>query len=54
MVSGFLHRYQYQNDLLTFGIPDCFVEHATVKEQRQDLGIDADTMAQKILQRMGR
>lgn len=52
MVSAFLHRHQYSNDLLSFGIPDCFVEHATVQEQRALAGIDARSIASRILEKV--
>lgn len=52
MVSGFLHHHEYDNHLINFGIPDCFVEHATVEQQRKELGIDAASIASMIMQRM--
>lgn len=45
MVSAFLHRHNYNTRLLTLGIPDCFVKHATVAQQRQQAGIDAASIA---------
>lgn len=52
MVSAFLHRHHCTNDLLSFGIPDCFVEHATVQEQRAFAGIDASSIANRILEKV--
>lgn len=52
MVSAFLHRNNYHNTLLSFGIPDCFVEHATVQEQRVFAGIDAASVANQILEKV--
>lgn len=52
MVSAFLHRNEYKNSLLSLGISDYFVRHATVAEQRQEAGIDADSIAKSIIDRM--
>ncbi|MDO4976138.1 MAG: 1-deoxy-D-xylulose-5-phosphate synthase [Eubacteriales bacterium] len=52
MVSTFLHENDFSNKLLSFAIPDCFVEHASVETQRRWNGIDAETMAEKILERI--
>lgn len=51
-VSVFLHRNNYQNRLLTFGIPDCFVEHGSVEWQRKQMGIDAASMAARIMEKV--
>ena len=39
MVSAFLHKNVCKNQLLTLGISDYFVGHATVNEQREEAGI---------------
>ena len=52
MVSAFLHRNNYANRLLSLGIPDCFVEHATVAEQRVYAGIDAASIASRITEKV--
>lgn len=52
MLGGFLHANAYDNKLLSFAIPDCFVEHATVEEQRAALGIDAASIADTIIKRL--
>ena len=41
MVSAFLHKNVCKNQLLTLGISDYFVGHATVNEQREEAGINA-------------
>lgn len=51
-VSAFLHREGYANRLLSFGIPDCFVEHGSVEWQRQQMGIDAASIAGRILEKV--
>ena len=51
-VSAFLHRNDYQNHLLTFGIPNCFVEHGSVEWQRKQMGIDAASMAARIMEKV--
>lgn len=38
MVSAFLHKNKYHNDLLSLGISDYFVRHATVAQQREQAG----------------
>ncbi len=50
-VAAFLEKNNYKNDLINFGIPDCFVEHATAQEQRTMMGIDADSIVKVILER---
>lgn len=52
MVSAFLHRNEYQTRLLSLGIADYFVRHATVAQQREEAGIDADSIAKSIIDRM--
>ena len=52
MVSSFLHKNEYQNRLLSLGINDYFVRHATVEQQRQQAGIDADSIVKSIIDRM--
>ena len=51
-VSAFLHREGYANRLLSFGIPDCFVEHGSVEWQRKQMGIDAASIAGRILEKV--
>ncbi len=51
-VSDFLHRNDYKNHLLTFGIPDCFVEHGSVEWQRKQMRIDAISMAARIMEKV--
>lgn len=52
MVSAFLHKNKYHNDLLSLGISDYFVRHATVAQQREQAGIDADSIVKSIIDRM--
>lgn len=52
MVSAFLHRNGCQNSLLSLGIADYFVRHATVAQQRKEAGIDADSITKSIIDRM--
>ena len=49
-VSSLLHKYRRNNTLLTFGIDHCFVPHASVEEQRRMIGIDAESIAKRILE----
>ena len=48
-VAEFLIDGGYKNKLLRIGIPDEFVEHASQLEQRVQFGLDASSIAQKIL-----
>ena len=52
MVSAFLHKNVCKNQLLTLGISDYFVGHATVNEQREEAGINADSIVKSIIDRM--
>ena len=52
MVSAFLHKNVCKNQLLTLGISDYFVGHATVNEQREEAGINADSIVMSIIDRM--
>lgn len=49
MVSAFLHQQNSPAKLISMGIPDCFVEHATAQEQRVEAGIDAASIARRIM-----
>lgn len=51
-VSAFLHRNGYASRLLTLGIPDCFVDHGSVDWQRKEMGIDAASIAGRILEKV--
>ena len=52
MVSAFFHKNRYQNDLLSLGIADYFVRHATVAQQRKEAGIDKASIVKSIIDRM--
>ena len=52
LISAYLHETGLKNILLSFGIDDCFVDHATVDCQRRWCGIDAGSMAARILERL--
>ncbi len=52
MVSSFLHDWNKENCLISFGIDDAFVEHAPVGRQRTIHGIDAASMAARIIERI--
>ena len=45
-------KSKYHNDLLSLGISDYFVHHATVAQQREQAGIDADSIVKSIIDRM--
>ena len=52
LISAYLHETGSKNTLLSFGIDNCFVDHATVDCQRRWCGIDAGSMAAHILERL--
>lgn len=43
-VLEFAVSYHYKNTIKTLGIPDDFVEHGTVNELQQSIGLDADSL----------
>lgn len=49
MVSAYLHDMDSKSRLISFGIDDCFVEHASLDRQRKWAGIDARSMMSRIL-----
>lgn len=51
-VSAFLHRERLSVNLVTLGIENCFVAHASVSEQRAAFGLDAASIAARIRQRL--
>lgn len=51
-VAEFLAREKIQTDLMTLGIEDIFVDHATPKEQREMCGLDAASVVAKVQARL--
>ncbi|MCM1105896.1 MAG: 1-deoxy-D-xylulose-5-phosphate synthase [Blautia sp.] len=51
-VAAFLEREGQQTSLLAVAIPDCFVEHGSVEELKKALALDADSVAERIRERM--
>lgn len=47
-----LMRGGKQTDCLTISIPDAYVEHGNVELLKQEIGIDADSIVEKILKKM--
>lgn len=41
-------------DILSIGLPDSFVEHGDIPSLRKECGIDAESVAEKILERLGK
>ena len=52
-LSAFLHKMKADVRLLSLGIPDCYVKHATVGQQRKEYGIDSRSICRTILQESG-
>ena len=44
VVAQFKSKYNYQAKLISLGVPDKFIPHATREEQKQMAGIDADNI----------
>ena len=51
-VSAFVKGESLDIDVMTVGIPDAYVEHGSVSELKKLLGIDADTVAKRILEKI--
>ncbi len=51
-IAEFIARDQVKAELLTIGIPDIYVDHASPKEQRVLCGLDAASIVAKITQRI--
>ncbi len=51
-VSQLFHEERLNKEVLTLGIPDQFIEHATQKEQRALCGIDAKSITMRIEERL--
>ncbi|MCV6610899.1 MAG: 1-deoxy-D-xylulose-5-phosphate synthase [Amphritea sp.] len=51
-VSEYLHTSGKTTELLTLGIPDCWIEHATRSEQLTECGLDAEGIIQAIKKRL--
>jgi len=47
-----LNRHHKQNSYLNISIPDAYVEHGNVKLLKKEIGIDADSIVQRILERL--
>ena len=48
-VAAFLEEEALHTKALRIAIPDCFVEHGSVGELKKALGLDADSVTEKIL-----
>ena len=49
ILAAFLEEEALQTKVLRIAIPDCFVEHGSVGELKKALGLDADSVTEKIL-----
>lgn len=47
-----MKRKQCENELLCISIPDAYVEHGNVELLKKEIGIDADSIAERICERM--
>ena len=48
-MAAFLEEEALHTNVLRMAIPDCFVEHGSVGELKKALGLDADSVTEKIL-----
>ena len=53
-VSAYVKAESIDIDVMTVAIPDAYVEHGSVSELKKLLGIDADTVAKRILEKINR
>lgn len=51
-VSDYLYSHNYKGTLKKVGIPDCFVEQGTVDQLKKQLHMDAESIANEILEDM--
>lgn len=51
-VTELLQKYRLLREVLTIGMPDAFIEHATPKEQRGMTGLDGTGTARRTLERL--
>ncbi|RTE67270.1 1-deoxy-D-xylulose-5-phosphate synthase [Amphritea opalescens] len=51
-VGQYLHAQQYNNQLLTLGLPDRWIEHATRAEQLAECGLDSQGIIAAVKQRL--
>ncbi len=51
-VAAYMKRAHFCNDLYTVAIPDRFVEHGSVDQLKQELGMDAPSIVKDILERI--
>ena len=50
--ADYLINHGYDNDLLHIGVPDTFVTHGTPDQLYQMLGMDAESIAEKIIEKL--
>ncbi len=51
-VLDYMNRTGLQNRILSIAIPDAYVEHGNVELLKQEIGLDAQSIADKIMQRV--
>ncbi len=51
-ILEFAAKYHYKNTIRLKGIPDVFIEHGTVHELQQSIGLDAESLATFILDQL--
>ena len=51
-ILEFSAEYHYKNTIHLKGIPDVFIEHGTVDELQQSIGLDAESLAKFILKQL--
>ena len=51
-ILEFAAEHNYKNDIYIKGIPDVFIEHGTVAELHESIGLDAKSLSQFILKKL--
>jgi 1-deoxy-D-xylulose-5-phosphate synthase len=51
-VTAYVHEHFPQVKVLNIALPDAYVEHGNVSELRKELGIDSDSILEKIKQEL--
>ena len=53
-VNECLHAWGLKTDVLNLGVPDRFIEQGTVAQQMADCGLDAESVAAAVMERLNR
>lgn len=51
-ILEFSAKHKYTNTITLLGIPDAFIEHGTINELQQELGLDSESIKKEILKQL--